>query len=84
MVEDIHLTQQSQAVLVVEVEVICKAPLMVVMVTLLLFLLLKVITEDQVQAVDVQVLAVVELLQQVQALLLAVQALLVEQEQRVQ
>ena len=84
MVEDIHLTQQSQAVLVVEVEVICKAPLMVVMVTLLLFLLLKVITEDQVQAVDVQVLAVAELLQQVQALLLAVQALLVEQEQQVQ
>jgi hypothetical protein len=84
MVEDIHLTQQSQAVLVVEVEVICKAPLMVVMVTLLLFLLLKVITEDQVQAVDVQVLAVVELLQQVQALLLAVQALLVEREQQVQ
>ena len=35
----------------------------------LLFLLLKVITEDQVQAVDVQVLVVAELLQQVQALL---------------
>ena len=84
MVEDIHLTQQSQAVLVVEVEVICKAPLMVVMVTLLLFLLLKVTMEDQVQTVDVQVLAVAELLQQVEPLLLAVQVLLVEQEQRVQ
>tara|TARA_R100000657_G_C4618323_1_gene69304 strand:+ start:180 stop:434 length:255 start_codon:yes stop_codon:yes gene_type:complete len=84
MVEDTHLTQQSQAVLVVEVAAVYKAPLMVVMVTPLLFLLLKETTEDQVQAVDVQVLAVAELLQQVRALLLAVQALLVEQEQQVQ
>ena len=39
------------------------------LVTVPLFLLLKVTMEDQVQAVDVQVLVVAELLQQVQALL---------------
>jgi hypothetical protein len=53
----------------VEVVAVYKAVLMVVTVIPLLFLLLKVITEDQVQAVDVQVLVVAELLQQVQALL---------------
>jgi hypothetical protein len=69
MVEDIHLTQPSLAVQAVEVAAVYKAVLMVVTVIPLLFLLLKVITEDQVQAVDVQVLVVAELLQQVQALL---------------
>jgi hypothetical protein len=69
MVEDIHLTQPSLAVQAVEVVAVYKAVLMVVTVIPLLFLLLKVITEDQVQAVDVQVLVVAELLQQVQALL---------------
>ena len=82
--EVIHLTQQSQEVLEVEVVDLYKALLLEVQVIHLLFPLLKDQVGVMVLAVDVLALALAEQQQQEEIPLLAEQVLLAEQEQQVQ